>query len=94
MTDEGTVYLLHFEHPCRGRSRHYLGFTRNLEQRIESHRHGAACATTKIASIEGLGLPSLEPGSGTQKTEAFHQRDPHSQLLFGLLLCAALPYLT
>jgi hypothetical protein len=38
MTAEGTVYLLHFERPYRGRSRHYLGSTRNLEQRLASHR--------------------------------------------------------
>ena len=50
MKDEGTVYLLHFERPYNGRSQHYLGFTRNdLEQHLESHRRGTACATTKVA---------------------------------------------
>ena len=31
MTAEDAVYLLHFERPYKGRSRHYLGFTCNLK---------------------------------------------------------------
>jgi hypothetical protein len=63
MNDEGTVYLLHFERPYKGRSRHYLGFTQcDLEQRLENHRRGTACATTKAPSIGGSGLFSLAAG--------------------------------
>lgn len=57
MNDEGTVYLLHFERPYKGRSRHYLGFTQgDLEQRLENHRRGTACATTKVAFERGIGF--------------------------------------
>jgi predicted GIY-YIG superfamily endonuclease len=62
MTVEGTVYLLHFERPYKGRMRHYLGFTRNLEQRLENHRQGTACATTKLAFDRGSDLLWLAPG--------------------------------
>jgi len=62
METDGTVYLLHFERPYKGRSRHYLRFTRNLEQRPESHRHGTACATTKLAFDRGIGFALAAPG--------------------------------
>lgn len=50
------VYLLHFidrinpNHPCR----HYIGYTRNLEQRIEQHRHGYFCRLTQVARERGI----------------------------------------
>jgi hypothetical protein len=69
MEIDGTVYLLHFERPYKGRSRHYLGFTRNLEQRLESHRHGTACATTKLAFDRGIGFTLARTWPGTQKLE-------------------------
>ena len=57
MKDDGTVYLLHFERPYSGRSRHYLGFTQgDLDQRLDNHRRGTACATTKVAFDRGIGF--------------------------------------
>jgi hypothetical protein len=65
MKDEGTVYLLHFERPYNGRSQHYLGFTRNdLEQHLEGHRRGSACATTKVAFKRGIGFTLVGTWSG------------------------------
>jgi hypothetical protein len=46
---------------------HYLGFTRNLEQRLESHRHGAACVTTKPAFDWGSGFSLAQTWPGSQK---------------------------
>ena len=39
MAHNGIVYLLHFERSYR-HARHYIGFTQNLEQRLEEHRAG------------------------------------------------------
>jgi predicted GIY-YIG superfamily endonuclease len=51
----GAVYLLHFERPYRGRMRHYLGWTTNLENRIRNHRQGTAgSVTTKLAFDQGI----------------------------------------
>jgi predicted GIY-YIG superfamily endonuclease len=69
MNVEGTVYLLHFERPYRGRSQHYLGFTRNLTQRLENHRRGTACATTKLAFDRGIGFILARTWDGTPKLE-------------------------
>lgn len=44
-SEEGTVYLIHFEQPVgdpsnpRGQARHYLGYTNDLETRIQDHRN-------------------------------------------------------
>ena len=43
------VYLLHFEKPVYGTSRHYIGFTDNLERRIKEHRYGRAARLTSLA---------------------------------------------
>ena len=39
MAHNGIVYLLHFDRSYR-HARHYIGFTQNLEQRLEAHRAG------------------------------------------------------
>jgi predicted GIY-YIG superfamily endonuclease len=63
-----------------GRPRHYLGFTHNLEQRLEDHRRGTACATTKVAFDRGIG--SLGPHLVWYvETEASDQGVRHGQLL-------------
>jgi predicted GIY-YIG superfamily endonuclease len=48
------VYLLHFEEPVYGTSRHYIGFTNNLEQRIKQHRYGHAARLTSLARKRGI----------------------------------------
>ncbi len=53
---EVTIYLLHFERPYKGKMRHYLGFTRDLDNRLENHRRGTACVTTKRAFDRGIGF--------------------------------------
>ena len=42
----GTVYLLHFERPYWVPMQHYVGFTRNLPQRLQAHREGDGGVTT------------------------------------------------
>jgi hypothetical protein len=53
---EVTIYLLHFDRPYKGKMRHYLGFTNNLDNRLENHRRGTACVTTKRAFDRGIGF--------------------------------------
>jgi predicted GIY-YIG superfamily endonuclease len=49
-----TVYLLHFERPVYGRSRHYIGFTTNLPQRLAMHKSGHGARMTSIAAKKGI----------------------------------------
>lgn len=55
-TPRGTVYLLHFSRPFgRGKSQaqHYIGFTRNLEDRVEDHTKGRGSKLIRLVTEEG-----------------------------------------
>jgi len=70
MADEGTVYLLHFERPCSGRVRHYIGFTRDdLDQRLESHRQGGA--SWSMTGEHSFTLTPVEGGTRLVQTEIY-----------------------
>lgn len=60
----GTIYLLHFDQRI-GRSQHYLGWTRNLDQRLDDHRAGRGGKTTARFRAAGIGfeLAAQWPGS-------------------------------
>ena len=56
MSGEGLVYLLHFSrrisqrHTCR----HYLGWCKNLAERIQSHKLGHGARLTAVAHERGI----------------------------------------
>lgn len=52
----GTVYLLCFDRPSRSGARHYLGWSSNLDKRIEAHRIGRGSRLTKAIRNEGIGF--------------------------------------
>lgn len=60
----GTIYLLHFDQRI-GRSQHYLGWTRNLDQRLDDHRAGRGGKTSARFRAAGIGfeLAAQWPGS-------------------------------
>lgn len=47
------VYLLHFDKPYK-HARHYLGYTRRLEQRLEYHRRGHGARLMAAATSAGV----------------------------------------
>jgi predicted GIY-YIG superfamily endonuclease len=49
----GTVYLLHFSRPYQHAS-HYVGFTTDLERRLEQHRRGATSPLVRCAVAAGI----------------------------------------
>jgi predicted GIY-YIG superfamily endonuclease len=51
----GTVYLLHFDRPYR-HALHYVGWTRNLEQRIKQHRAGRFSVLMRAVRDAGIGF--------------------------------------
>jgi predicted GIY-YIG superfamily endonuclease len=48
------VYLVHLERPLPG-GRHYVGYTDDLEKRIELHRAGQGAKFLKQANEAGIG---------------------------------------
>lgn len=56
----GTVYLIHFDKPLgdlaniRGQAQHYLGYTDDLEARLERHREGNGSAIMAAVVKSGI----------------------------------------
>ncbi len=48
------VYLIHFDRPYR-HARHYIGYTENLEQRLEAHRAGHGSRLIQVVREHGIG---------------------------------------
>lgn len=51
----GTVYLLHLDSPL-GHSRHYMGFSTNVPQRLDRHRLGRGARMLAAAREAGIGF--------------------------------------
>ena len=70
-----TVYLLHFEEPIgdlsnpRGQARHYLGFTDDLEQRLQAHRSGNGSAIMAEVSRRGIAWQLARTWNGSRDLE-------------------------
>lgn len=64
----GTVYLLHFERPF-GHARHYLGFTTDLERRLDDHAHGHGSTLMAYVSAVGIGFELVRTWSGGRDLE-------------------------
>jgi predicted GIY-YIG superfamily endonuclease len=69
MMAEGTVYLLHFERPYHGPMQHYVGFTYDLDRRLEDHRAGTGGITTRRAFEQGIAFSLARTWLGTLKFE-------------------------
>ena len=54
------VYLIHFDHPLgnlanpRGQAWHYIGYTENLDARLEEHRSGNGSAIMAAVGRAGI----------------------------------------
>jgi predicted GIY-YIG superfamily endonuclease len=69
----GQIYLLHFERSYR-HARHYLGWTENLEQRLEAHRSGRGSPLVAAAVADGIEFQLAATWSGDRHRERkFHR---------------------
>ena len=65
MTNEqGTVYVLHFNRPFK-HARHYVGWAKNPEARIEHHRQGTGARLMQVVREAGIDfvVANLMPGT-------------------------------
>lgn len=49
-----TVYLIHFASKLSGHANHYLGYTADLDARIELHRSGGGAKILRAANEAGI----------------------------------------
>lgn len=71
----GTVYLIHFSEPIgdldnpRGQAQHYLGYTEDLEARLEAHRTGNGSAIMAAVARRGIGWRVVRTWEGGRALE-------------------------
>ncbi len=51
--DDGIVYLLHFNRPLH-HARHYMGWTKNLEERLKAHDNGNGARLMEVITEQGI----------------------------------------
>lgn len=68
MEDPGTIYLLHFDTPYK-HAQHYLGWTSNLEARLERHRNGTGARLMEVIKEAGIGWELAETWTGDRNEE-------------------------
>jgi len=70
-----TVYLIHFDRPIgdldnpRGQAQHYLGFTTDLDARLEAHRTGNGSAIMAAVSRAGVDWTVSRTWKGSRDLE-------------------------
>lgn len=70
------MYLLHFDRPYH-HARHYVGFTTNLDQRVERHRAGRGSPLVQAASEAGIAFKVVRVWYNV--TAQFERRVHHMQ---------------
>ncbi|MFM7424589.1 MAG: endonuclease [Elainella sp.] len=77
-----TVYLLHFSeriNPTRP-TRHYLGWTDDLDTRIRQHRRGKGSRFCEVARERGISFTLAEVWSGDRSLERQLKRQKNSPM--------------
>lgn len=64
----GIIYLLHLEQPF-GHSKHYTGWTINLENRLSEHRAGRGARLLELCGASGIGFQVARTWTGTRARE-------------------------
>lgn len=79
-SDAGTVYLICFNRPYK-HARHYLGWAKHLEERIEHHRAGTGARLMQVVTEAGIDWDVVRTWEGDRHLEARFKRARHSHRL-------------
>jgi predicted GIY-YIG superfamily endonuclease len=77
MADKGTVYLIHFDTPLH-HARHYLGWTTDLEARLEAHRQGNGARLMEVITEAGITWKLARTWEGGRELERHLKRQKNS----------------
>ena len=64
----GTIYLLHFSTPYR-HAKHYIGWTKDLESRLQEHRAGRAARLIQVITAAGISFTVARTWQGDRRRE-------------------------
>lgn len=71
----GTIYLIHFDEPVGDRTRprmsasHYIGWTTDLETRLEQHRKGLGAALMAYVATKGIAWKVVRLWEGSTRDD-------------------------
>jgi predicted GIY-YIG superfamily endonuclease len=75
------IYLIHFDTPFR-HARHYIGYTVDLEARIDLHRRGQGARLLQVVSLAGISWQVVRTWpEGTRVMERRFKRRKSARLL-------------
>jgi len=65
----GTIYLLHFDRAVADHARHYLGWTSDLDARLDAHREGRGARLMEVCRERGITWHVSRTWEGTRDRE-------------------------
>jgi predicted GIY-YIG superfamily endonuclease len=77
VSQQGTVYLVHFDRPL-AHARHYIGWTRDEEIRVERHRNGHGSRLLAAVQREGIPWTVVRRWRGSRAHERYLKRQRHA----------------
>lgn len=76
----GTVYLIHFDQAL-AHAMHYLGYTKNLEERLQLHRAGRGARLMEVITQKGIPWKVVRTWPGGRDLERrLKQRGGHARI--------------
>jgi predicted GIY-YIG superfamily endonuclease len=97
-SEQGIVYLLHFNHLIGGRARHYIGWTNNLPRRLKRHRmkrkKSNRTAITRAAAKAGNDFNVARTWHATPAFEKYLKQQKNAKRYCPLCQCDWLQLLT
>lgn len=75
------IYLLHFHNPIHPNrtTQHYLGFAKDLDERIREHRRGRGSRLTQVAYERNITFTVAEVWQGDRTLERLIKRQKNSR---------------
>jgi predicted GIY-YIG superfamily endonuclease len=70
--ERGTIYLLHFDTPYK-HAKHYIGWTLDLDRRIEEHQAGNTASGRLMAVIAQAGIKFQLARVWTEATRSYER---------------------
>lgn len=77
---KGTCYLLHFDRPYK-HARHYLGWTVDLQKRLDEHLNGTGSRLIEVITAEGIGFCVANVWPGTTLRDEKRLKNKHNPKL-------------
>lgn len=76
----GVCYLLHFDKPYR-HAQHYLGWTINLEKRLDEHLNGTGGRLLQVIGDEGIGFELVRTWPNMKLSDEKRLKNQHNRKL-------------